>query len=239
MGSGSTGNALLVEGPGGLLLVDAGLPWRELQARASRAGFSLKGLRAALLTHEHSDHVRGLDPLLRRGVEVYASAGTLRALGIRGAALAPGVELAGIRVFPFSTSHDAAEPVGVRLEANGCRVGIATDLGQVTSAVLESLAGCSTVVLEANHDVGRLLAGPYPWPLKLRILGPEGHLANEDAGRAIRLLGDGVREVLLAHLSQENNTPSLALETVAAALDGWRGRLYLTYPDRPSVVVGA
>lgn len=78
-----------------------------------------------------------------------------------------------------------------------------------------------------------------PWPLKLRILGPEGHLANEEAGRAIRLLGDGVREVLLAHLSQENNTPSLALETVAAALDGWKGRLYLTYPDRPSVVVGA
>ncbi len=239
LGSGSTGNALLVEGPGGLLLVDAGLPWRELQARASRAGFSLKGLQAALLTHEHSDHVRGLDPLLRRGVEVYASAGTLRALGIRGTALAPGIELGGIRVFPFSTSHDAAEPVGVRLEANGSRVGIATDLGQVTSAVLEALDGCSTVVLEANHDVERLLAGPYPWPLKLRILGPEGHLANEDAGQAIRLLGDGVREVLLAHLSLENNTPSLALETVAAALDGWKGRLYLTYPDRPSVVVGA
>ncbi|MCX7750008.1 MAG: MBL fold metallo-hydrolase [Candidatus Bipolaricaulota bacterium] len=239
LGSGSTGNALLVEGPGGLLLVDAGLPWRELQARAAQAGFSVKGLRAVVLTHEHSDHVRGLEPLLRRGVEVFASAGTLRALGVAGTVLQPGIEVAGVRIHPFPTSHDAAEPVGLRLEFDGVRVGIATDLGQVTAEVLAALAGCETVVLEANHDVGKLLAGPYPWPLKLRILGPEGHLANEDAGRTIRLLGDGVREVLLAHLSQENNTPSLALDTVAAALDGWRGRLYLTYPDRPSAVVGS
>lgn len=200
---------------------------------------SLAGLKWVLLTHEHADHVRGLDPLLRRGVRVAGSPGTLRALGIEGTALEPGIELEGIRVFPFPIPHDAREPVGLRLEANGSRIGIATDLGQVTDTVLSALSTCQTVALEANHDVPLLLAGPYPWPLKLRILGPEGHLANEETGRAIHLVGSGLDQVLLAHLSAENNTPALALETVARAVDGWGGRLYLTYPDRPSAVVGA
>jgi len=198
---------------------------------------SLTGLRWALLTHEHTDHVRGLAPLRRRGVQVAASSGTLRALGIAGTALDSGVEIEGVSVSPFSVSHDARQPTGFRLEAHGSRVGIATDLGQVTDTLLAALAGCQAVVLEANHDVSRLLAGPYPWPLKLRILGPEGHLANEEAGRVVRLLGDRLQHVILAHLSDENNTPALALETVAGAVNGWGGRLYLTYPDRPGVVV--
>jgi len=239
LGSGSAGNALLVEGPRGVLLVDAGLPWRDLSARAARAGLSLAGLRWVVLTHEHADHVRGLDPLLRRGVQVAASAGTLQALGIEGEELRPGLELEGIRVFPFPIPHDAREPLGLRLESGGEALGIATDLGQVTAGVLDALAPCRTLVLEANHDVSLLLAGPYPWPLKLRILGPEGHLANDEAGRTIHLLKDSLRQVLLAHLSELNNTPVLALETVAASLDGWGGELYLTYPDRPSAVVGS
>ncbi len=198
---------------------------------------TLTGLRWALLTHEHTDHVRGLAPLLRRGVQIAASAGTLRALGIPGLPLEPGVEIEGVHVFPFSVSHDAREPLGFRLETNGARAGIATDLGRITDEVLSALTGCQAVILEANHDVARLLAGPYPWPLKLRILGPEGHLANEEAGQAIRLLGEGLQHVVLAHLSDENNTPALALETVAKAVGDWGGRIYLTYPDRPGVVV--
>jgi len=239
LGSGSSGNALLVEGPQGPLLVDAGLPWREIVARSAQAGLSLTGLEWIIVTHEHADHVRGLDALRRRGIRVAGRPGTLRALGIEGATLEPGTELGGIRVVPFAIPHDAAQPIGLRLEANGERVGIATDLGQVTDGVLSALSGCQTVVLEANHDLSMLLAGPYPWPVKLRILGPEGHLANEEAGRALRMLGNGLQQVLLAHLSQENNTPALALDTVARAVDGWKGRLYLTYPDRPSVVVGS
>lgn len=239
LGSGSSGNALLVEGPQGPVLIDAGLPWRELEARAGRAGLGLTGLRWTVLTHEHTDHVRGLDQLLRRGVDVAASTGTLRALGIEGSVLEPGLEVAGIRLIPFPIPHDAREPVGLRLETDGARIGIATDLGQVTADILAALAPCQTVVLEANHDVSLLLAGPYPWPLKRRILGPEGHLANEEAGRAIRTLGDGLHRVLLAHLSEKNNRPALALETVARTVDGWGGHLYLTYPERPSVVVGA
>lgn len=239
LGSGSSGNALLVEGPQGPLLVDVGLPWREIVARSAKAGLSLTGLEWVIVTHEHADHVRGLDALRRRGIRVTGRPGTLRALGIEGAPLEPGTELGGVRVVPFAIPHDAAQPIGLRLEANGERVGIATDLGQVTDGGLSALSGCQTVVLEANHDLSMLLAGPYPWPLKLRILGPEGHLANEEAGRALRVLGNGLQQVLLAHLSQENNTPALALETVARAMDGWKGRLYLTYPDRPSAVVGS
>jgi phosphoribosyl 1,2-cyclic phosphodiesterase len=239
LGSGSTGNALLIEGPQGPLLVDAGLSWREVLVRSAKAGLSLTGLEWVIVTHEHADHVRGLATLRRRGIRVAGRLGTLRALGIEGTPLKPGIELGGVRVTPFAIPHDAAQPIGLRLETNGERVGIATDLGQITEGVLSALSGCQTVVLEANHDLSMLLAGPYPWPLKLRILGPEGHLANAEAGRALRALGNGLRQVLLAHLSQENNTPALALETAARALDGWNGRLYLTYPDRPSAVVSS
>lgn len=237
LGSGSTGNALLVEGPRGVFLIDAGLPWREIEARSARAGMSLTGLRWALLTHEHTDHVRGLAPLRRRGVQVAASSGTLAALRIHGTALDSEGEIEGVRVFPFAVPHDARQPIGFRLESNGSRIGVATDLGKVTAEVLSALSGCQAVVVEANHDIPRLLAGPYPWPLKLRILGPEGHLANEEAGRVVRSLGNELKHAILAHLSDENNTPALALETVATAVASWEGRIYLTYPDRPGAVV--
>jgi len=210
LGSGSAGNAFLVEAPRGWLLVDAGLPWREIRRRAARIGLHLDRPSTVVITHEHTDHVRGLSTLLRRGAEVWASPGTLRALGIPGHAI---------------TGEEAA-------------FGLATDLGQVTPEVTSALSGCSLVVLEANHDLSLLLSGPYPWPLKMRILSPKGHLANDETGRVLAGLSrDGLRAALLAHLSQENNTPQLALETVARALDGWDGRLYLAYPDRPSAVI--
>lgn len=237
LGSGSTGNALLLEAEGGLLLADCGLPWPDLKARAGRAGFSLAGLRYVYLTHEHADHVRGLESVLRRGVKVVASSGTLKALGLRGAPAEPGLEILGLKIFPIALSHDAREPTGLRVELDHTRIGVVTDLGRVTDPVLRGLSGCETIVFEANHDLGMLLSGPYPWPLKLRILGPFGHLANDEAGQALRGLRDWVKTVFLAHLSQENNTPKLALETVARAMDGWDGRLLLTYPDRPSAVV--
>ncbi len=239
LGSGSSGNALLLEGPKGPLLVDCGLLWPDLVARAGRAGLSLQGLRYVVITHEHADHVRGLAQARRRGAKVVASAGTLRALGIRGLVAEPGLEVAGITVFPVPLSHDAVEPIGLRLEVDGLRLGIVTDLGRVTPQVLEALKGCELLVFETNHDLEMLLTGPYPWPLKMRILGPLGHLANDEAAQALKNLRDWAKTVFLAHLSRENNRPELALETVAQALDGWTGHLLLTYPDRPSAVVSA
>ena len=237
LGSGSSGNALLLEAEDGLFLVDCGLLWRDLKARAERAGFSLHGLRYVFITHEHADHVRGLESLVRRGVKVVASPGTLQALEVKGIPAEKGLEILGCKLFPFPLPHDAREPMGLRIEWDSVKVGIVTDLGKVTPAILSELAGCETLVLESNHDLGMLLSGPYPWPLKLRILGPFGHLANEEAAQALKNLRDWAKTVFLAHLSQENNTPQLALETVARALNGWEGHLFLTYPDRPSAVI--
>ena len=240
LGSGSTGNAVLVEGPGGYLLVDAGFSWREIRARARRAGFRFGSIAALILTHEHADHVRGLRTLYRRGTPILASSGTLRALGHRFRRAIPlngEVEVAGLRISSFPVPHDAQDPRGIVLELDGTRAAIATDLGEVPGPVLEALAGCEGLVFEANHDLELLLSGPYPWPLKLRILGPRGHLSNAAAGSALAELAPGARAVFLAHISQENNRPSLALETVARHLEHWDGALYLTYPDRPGAVV--
>ncbi len=240
LASGSTGNATLIEGPAGPVLVDIGISWRETQRRAARAGVSTSELSWVILTHEHSDHVRGLSAALRRGVRVAASRGTLRALGVDGVPLEAGLEIAGIKVTPFPVPHDAAQPVGLRLDTAEVRLAVVTDLGRITAEVLSAMRGCTHLLIEANHDTEMLLHGPYPWPIKMRILGPNGHLANEVSGRTLVGLGtEGPRAVLLAHLSRENNTPARALEAVARALNGSSANLYLTYPDRPSAVVGS
>jgi len=229
-----------VEGPGGHLLVDAGFSWREIKARARRAGFHLGSVAALVLTHEHADHVRGLRTLYRRGTPIIASPGTLRALGHRFRRAVPlngEVEIAGLRILSFPVPHDAHDPRGIILELDGVRAAIATDMGEVPPPVLGALVGCKALVFEANHDLELLLTGPYPWPLKLRILGPRGHLSNDAAGSALAELAGGARAVFLAHLSQENNRPSLALETVARYLEHWDGALYLTYPERPGAVL--
>ncbi len=237
LGSGSAGNAVLVEGPKGYLLVDAGFSWREIKSRARKAGFPLEGVEALILTHEHADHVRGLRTLYRRGTAIIASPGTLKALGHRFRRAIPlngEVEAVGIKVRSFRVPHDAAEPVGIVLEGEGKAVGIATDLGEAPGRVIDALEGCEALIFEANHDLEMLLSGPYPWALKLRILGPLGHLSNDAAGSALSLLAENARHVFLAHISQENNRPALALETVARYVDRWDGHLYLTYPDRPA-----
>ncbi|MCD6320795.1 MBL fold metallo-hydrolase [Candidatus Bipolaricaulota bacterium] len=241
LGSGSTGNAHLVEGPRGYVLVDAGFSWRGVKSRARKAGIALDSVEAVILTHEHTDHVRGLGTLVRRGVPVYGSRGTLAALGLKGPKVHPldgETEIAGLRVRSFPLPHDASDPRGLCISDGEGAVGIVTDLGSITDAVLSGLRGCGVLLFEANHDPELLLAGRYPWHLKLRIMGPLGHLSNGEAGRALALLASrGVRAVLLAHISRENNRPGLALETVARHLRDWDGSLYLTYPDRPSAVV--
>lgn len=240
LASGSTGNATLIEGPEGPLLVDIGLSWRETLRRAARARMSTNGLEWVVITHEHGDHVRGLKTALRRGLKVAASKGTLKALGVDGVPLEPGLELAGVQITAFPVSHDAAQPVGLRLETPDTRLTLATDLGRITNDVLSAMRDCTHLLVEANHDTEMLLSGPYPWPIKMRILGPQGHLANEESGRTLARLGAcGPKAVLLAHLSRDNNTPARALEAVARAMDGSPTALYLTYPDRPSAVVGS
>ncbi|MCY0902441.1 MAG: MBL fold metallo-hydrolase [Firmicutes bacterium] len=252
LASGSTGNAVYVEAGDTKVLLDAGVGIRQLQAAFKEIGVSLETLDAILVTHEHSDHVRGLAALLRRvSVPVYATAGTWSqiASASEGCAdlvartIGAGVPftLGALTCEPFALSHDAEEPVGFSLYAGGRKLVLATDLGYASARVKEVTKGADAYILETNHDVEMLRAGPYPWHLKRRILGDKGHLSNAHAAEyLLDVMGEATGEVYLAHLSQENNRPDLAHHELARALLSVhrevreRVQLYETRPDGPT-----
>ncbi|HID73783.1 MAG TPA: MBL fold metallo-hydrolase [Thermoplasmata archaeon] len=219
LNSGSNGNATLVIDGDRALLVDCGLSARRcLQRAGDVAGeFSLE---AILVTHEHTDHVSGVGPLARRlGVAVHATSTTRRAAGRRleGIRFLPVEPMSPFRIGPFEVTplpllHDAADPVGFHIRSGGTGITLATDLGIVTDDLMAYLERSDAVVLEANHDVEMLMAGHYPRPLKARIMGPLGHLSNDDSAATIARCAP--RIAFLAHLSRDNNTSDLALGTV-------------------------
>lgn len=223
--SGSSGNAVFLEGGGASVLVDAGLPAETLLRELSAAELATPS--AILLTHEHDDHARGAGALARSlGIPVYANAGTLRAGGeaLAGApverfATGSTFRIGGLSVEAFPVSHDAMEPVGFVIGQNGCRVFIATDLGEVTGEVLEAAGSADAVLVEANYDLALLGVSPYPWFLKNRILSSTGHLSNDGAARiAVHAAARRAGAVFLIHLSDINNLRSLARDTVRWAL---------------------
>jgi len=280
LGSGSTGNALLVEaGPQGRtrLLIDAGLSMRTIAARLLSVGVAPAQLRAILVTHEHSDHVQGIamltkryalpivtDPLTYAAIEAGLTMGVWRSDSGRLIAarveldeidvvsssaqtgqivgqeaeknpssetstpLPPAIPLplgsyctiGDIEVQSFPTSHDAVAPAGYLLQAGGCRMCIVTDSGEVTPTMLEYMRHADLLILESNHDRERLLRGPYPQMLKQRIIGPTGHLSNDQAAEAVLKTWrpKGPRWLWLAHLSRTNNTPAIALHTMRTRL---------------------
>lgn len=221
LGSGSKGNAVLVSAGPDLLLVDCGFSAREVATRMSACGYDPADLTAILLTHEHSDHIRGVDVLVRRHAPqagVYATSGTSRSLSpaarerlVRTCA-GESLRIGSLTVTVFRTSHDAAEPTGFRFDAeDGTSFGIASDTGVLTEEAVEALSGVDILGLESNHDIGMLTRGRYPWSLKQRILSELGHLSNTDASAAVpRLASDRLRVVIGLHRSMENNTPDLA-----------------------------
>lgn len=227
LASGSSGNALLFSCGTTHLLVDAGISCRRITKSLEGLGLTPADLTAILITHTHADHISGLQTLLKRtDCPVCASAQTLEALRLRlpgleqrGMTLTAPVSLGNVLVTPFPTSHDAPGSCGFRLDGTGGSVGILTDTGYVTEEAAAVLPGVDLAVLEANHDVETLCSGPYPYYLKQRILGIEGHLNNEDAAHfAVLLAEHGASEILLAHLSRENNTPAMAHHAVETAL---------------------
>jgi phosphoribosyl 1,2-cyclic phosphodiesterase len=250
LGSGSRGNATLVEfgGSGPLfgctrLMVDAGLSARETTLRLQSIGVRPDSIAVLLLSHEHDDHSRGAERFSRlHGVPVMCSMRTLEAMDCspdhfaewRPLAVGRRAEVAGVEVEPFSVPHDAAEPVGFVMTGEGLRFGIATDLGHATPQVVERLRGCQVLMVESNHDDRMLLEGPYPWPLKQRVSGRLGHLSNREAAALLReAAADGeCRAVVLAHLSEKNNTRDLARRSASAAFAGKRGA-------RPAIHVAA
>lgn len=229
--SGSSGNCGLLRGGGVSLLVDAGISMKRIRACLADEGLELSDLSGVLVTHEHSDHVSGLAMLSKyTQLPMYMSGGTARALlrqlkcgEDRLHALEAGAPLAlgELRVLAFETSHDAAEPFGYRVEGETGALAIVTDLGYVPRSVREAAKGCAAAVVEANYDLDMLRYGPYPPNLKRRIQGNYGHLDNLDAAEFCAFLAEtGTEQLLLAHLSKENNLPGLAQETVDRRLNG-------------------
>lgn len=228
--SGSSGNALYVEKDDSCLLVDAGLPGKRIAEEMGKARADIERLGAILVTHEHSDHIAGVGVLMRKyKVPVYATQATWaemekkigRIPGDLVRTVSAGVEftIGGLQIRPFSIPHDAACPVGYSFSDGKKKLSIATDVGCMQEEWMQAVAGSDLLLLESNHDVDMLRAGRYPYELKMRILGKQGHLSNDDAGAAAaKLCGMGVKQILLGHLSGENNFPELAWESVAMHL---------------------
>ncbi|MDQ3410997.1 MAG: MBL fold metallo-hydrolase [Chloroflexota bacterium] len=226
LGSGSSGNAIVVDAGAAAIMVDCGVNPRALGQGLRAMGRRLTDLSAVLLTHEHTDHVRSLSHVVANNVPIVATRGTARATMLPLAAwkpirnLAP-VTIDGIEVTSLSVSHDAAEPCGYHLRHQGSAVTILTDLGVGHESLHSYLAGSDLIVLEANHDVAMLQGGPYPAHLKRRVSSRQGHLSNADCGATLTdaLPRDGrARTIWLAHLSTTNNRPGLAEAAVSTAL---------------------
>ena len=229
LASGSSGNALLLSCGESHILLDAGISCRRITAALRELGLEPGSLAAILITHTHADHISGLQTLLKRcDAPVLATeragrelAWRLSAAEARLEALDFGVSrsIGEFAVTAVPTSHDAPGSCGFRLDTEDGSVGVLTDTGYVTDEAAEILEGVELAVLEANHDIETLRSGPYPYYLKQRILGPQGHLSNDDAARfAAALAESGASEIVLAHLSRENNTPAMAQTAVEQAL---------------------
>lgn len=237
LGTGSRGNALLLECGDSRLLIDAGFPARVLGDRLSAIGVAPESIEAVVLTHEHTDHVRGAAAGARKwGWTLHASEGTVRAypeldaadVGTFESGATHTVGAFDVRTVPVS--HDAEEPVAVVVTArrSGTRVGVAYDLGCVSETVRSAFADLDLLVIEANHDGGMLRSGPYPVCVQQRIASRSGHLSNRAAASLVRgCVHPGLGQVVLAHLSDSCNTADLARDAIVSALAGTRFRGYL------------
>lgn len=230
LASGSSGNCLLMTDGATHILVDAGISARRITKALRDLGIEPCELAGILVTHEHSDHIAGIATLTKQlGLNVYASRAAGRQLAYRIAFIEnclhtfqPGesFEVGSFGVESYPTSHDTAESVGYAVTCGVRKAAVVTDLGVVTDAVRQGIKGAHLAVVEANHDVDMLRSGPYPYYLKSRILGDHGHLCNEDGAALARLAAeDGARTVVLAHLSAENNSPSVAHRVVKTHLE--------------------
>ncbi len=235
--SGSSGNCTYIGTENTHILIDAGVSMKRTVEGLKDLGLSLQDIDAIFVTHEHSDHIQGLPMIEKKfGVGLYATEGTLR--GIRAADKSHVIDEALCRVvraeeetqirdlsiLPITICHDAREPVAYTVTQTGTervkRAAVATDLGCFDRRIEEALSGVDVLLLEANHDVRMLQAGPYPYQLKQRILSDTGHLSNDAAGELLsRLLHNRMKGILLGHLSEKNNLPELAYETVRVEIE--------------------
>ena len=235
LASGSSGNCYVVRSRNTALLVDAGISARRIRNGLGCLGLEPGNLNGVLITHEHTDHISGLKTLSRTAeLKIYANEETFRGMRVplpedrcRRFSTGDEFQVGEVGVRTFAVSHDTADPVGYSLSFQGRRITIVTDTGIVNRTLMEEIRDADILVLESNHDESILRMGKYPWFLKQRILGEQGHLSNEAAARALaavlqdemRLGQQKRRRVLLAHLSRENNFPEMAVATVENILE--------------------
>jgi phosphoribosyl 1,2-cyclic phosphodiesterase len=246
LGSGSGGNATLVEaGSAGRptrLLIDCGFSLRELAARLGRIGIDCEGLDAVFITHEHGDHVGCALTLARRhGVPLWMSRGTWRAIGqpdlpqglLNFARDCGVVEIGGLLLTPYTVTHDALEPLQLRLTDGARHLGVLTDAGAITAHLLEHLQRCDALLLECNHDRAMLAASSYPPSVKARIGGRLGHLANDTSAEILAAcVHSGLKHLVAAHLSERNNSPAIARAALASVLGGSGEAIVVADPAR-------
>lgn len=231
--SGSSGNCIYVGSDTTHVLIDAGISGKRILEGLNGLDLSISDISGLFITHEHSDHIMSVGMMVRRyGLPLYATKGTADAIlrSPAGKNIDPGLIkivradekllVGDLFITPFKISHDAADPVAYCLESEGRKASVATDLGIYDEYTVDHLKGSNVVLAEANHDVRMLETGPYPYYLKTRILSDRGHLSNENCGRLVSaMLHDGVKEIILGHLSKENNIPELAYEAVRLEIE--------------------
>lgn len=248
LGSGSKGNAIHITDGSTSVLFDAGLSGKEIKRRMGIRGLSHESLDAIIISHEHSDHIKGAGALSRQlKIPVYINEQTFQAAEpLMGKPhelctidCGSPFRINGLFIHPFSISHDAVDPSGFSIEKNGTKIGLATDLGMANLVVREHLKHSNLLIIESNHDPLMLLENDrYPWSLKQRVKSRKGHLANDDmAGLLAELVHDRLYHVILAHLSEENNSPDIALASAVKALEGSGATLSVAGQHEPGSVI--
>lgn len=228
--SGSSGNSLFVQSNNTKILIDAGESAKKIVESLDGLNINISDIDAIIVTHEHSDHVKGLGTISKKyNIPVYANTETWDAMPLQNAKILDSnkkifkndflFEINDLKIFPFSTPHDAANSCGFNIIHNDNKISIATDLGHIDTSIMKRLEYSSFILLESNYEDDILKCSSYPYMLKKRILGPNGHLSNASAGEAIcHLVKSGLNNIMLGHLSKENNFPELAYKTVVEQL---------------------
>ena len=255
LASGSSGNCIFVEHKGTRVLVDAGISAKRMAEALTEIGVEPESIEAILITHDHTDHIQGAAVFSRKyGVDLYGTQGTLNFIcascrakpdnsRLHNVIKNGSFDIGNIRIEPFAVLHDAIDPVGYALCGDDKRLGIATDLGTYDEVIVSRLMGANALYIEANHDVDMLMLGSYPYQIKCRINSDIGHLSNEVCAELIgRVRTEGMKAVVLAHISKENNFEELAYETVRQSIEGDRRftnipQLIIARRDGPTGVI--
>lgn len=235
LGSGSRGNATIIEDGDTCILVDLGFSLKETVSRLRRIGREPEDVSAILVTHEHADHIHGVAPFARKfGTTVYMTPGTFsahtkgRIPDLKAVNCHRGFRVGSLGIEPVPVPHDAREPCQYIVSSKGKRVGVLTDLGHITPFVQERYRDCDAMLLECNHDLDMLEQGPYPFSLKRRVGGIHGHLNNEQSAGLVQSVELGrLQHLILCHISEQNNKPELAVRALQPSLDAWGGVMHV------------